>query len=135
MRVVIDSNIWVSYLINPGTPFQETVDTLLGKATVLYSDATLQEVLQVLLRPKFRCYVDIEDAYDFAARLSIEGELVDTPAAIKACRDPADDKFLDLAVSGKADMIVTGDADLLALDPFRGIAILRPGEALRRLKI
>lgn len=134
MRVVIDSNIWVSYLINPGTPFQETVDTLLGKATVLYSDATLQEVLQVLLRPKFRRYVDIEDAYDFAARLSTEGELVDAPAAIKVCRDPKDDKFLDLAVSGKADMIVTGDADLPALDPFRGIAILRPGEAPRRLK-
>lgn len=45
---------------------------------------------------------------------------------IRACRDPKDDKFLELAVSGNADVIVTGDKDLLALHPFRGIAILTP---------
>lgn len=134
MRVVFDTNIWVSYLINPGAPFQETVDTLLRETSVLYSDATLQEALQVLLRPKFRRYVDIEDVYDFAAHLSEQGEFVDVTASITACRDPKDDKFLDLAVTGKADMIVTGDADLLELHPFRGIAVLRPEAALSQLR-
>jgi predicted nucleic acid-binding protein len=43
-----------------------------------------------------------------------------------ACRDPTDDKFLELAVNGRADLIVSGDADLLALDPFRGIPIITP---------
>lgn len=133
MRVVIDTNIWVSYLINPGTPFEKVINRILHTATVLYSDATLQEVLKVLLRPKFRRYVDVEDVYDFAAHLSTEGVLVNTTESIKACRDPKDDKFLDLAVSGKADLIVTGDTDLLQLHPFRGIAILRPGAALSRL--
>jgi uncharacterized protein len=53
-------------------------------------------------------------------------ELVAITERIVACRDPTDDKFLELAVNGRADMIVTGDADLLALDPFRGIPIVTP---------
>jgi putative PIN family toxin of toxin-antitoxin system len=51
---------------------------------------------------------------------------------IRACRDARDDKFLEVAVHGKADAIVTGDADLLALDPFQGIAILTPADYLER---
>jgi predicted nucleic acid-binding protein len=45
---------------------------------------------------------------------------------IAACRDPTDDKFLELAANGRADLIVSGDADLLALAPFRGIPIVVP---------
>lgn len=49
---------------------------------------------------------------------------------IKACRDPKDDKFLEAAVSGQATHLITGDADLLVLDPFQGIRILPPQEFL-----
>jgi putative PIN family toxin of toxin-antitoxin system len=58
--------------------------------------------------------------------------MVDIPFPIHACRDPRDDKFLEVAVHGHADLIVTGDADLLALNPFQGIAILTPAEYLER---
>jgi putative PIN family toxin of toxin-antitoxin system len=58
--------------------------------------------------------------------------MVDIPFPIRACRDPRDDKFLEVAVHGHADLIVTGDADLLALNPFQGIAILTPAEYLER---
>ncbi len=51
---------------------------------------------------------------------------------IRACRDPRDDKFLEVAVHGRADLILTGDADLLALHPFRRIAIITPAEFLDR---
>jgi predicted nucleic acid-binding protein len=47
-------------------------------------------------------------------------------APIRACRDPRDDKFLEVAVNGRADAIVTGDQDLLVLNPFQGIPILSP---------
>jgi predicted nucleic acid-binding protein len=53
-------------------------------------------------------------------------EAVTITERIAACRDVTDDKFLELAVSGKADMIVSGDADLLVLNPFRGIPIVTP---------
>lgn len=51
---------------------------------------------------------------------------------IRACRDPKDDKFLELAVNGSASLIITGDKDLLALDPFRGIGIITPAGFLKR---
>jgi uncharacterized protein len=53
-------------------------------------------------------------------------EMVAITERIVACRDPKDDKFLELAVNGHADLIVTGDADLLALNPFREISIVTP---------
>jgi uncharacterized protein len=49
-----------------------------------------------------------------------------------ACRDPTDDKFLELAVNGNADIVLTGDADLLALNPFRGIPIVAPGSFIQQ---
>jgi len=54
--------------------------------------------------------------------------LVKVPYPIQACRDPRDDKFLEVAVYGEADLILTGGADLLALHPFRGVRILSPGD-------
>ena len=58
--------------------------------------------------------------------LVYESELVEITEVVNACRDPKDDKFLELAVSGRATHIISGDDDLLALHPFRGIAILTP---------
>jgi putative PIN family toxin of toxin-antitoxin system len=58
--------------------------------------------------------------------LAREAEWVEVDARISACRDPKDDKFLEVAVSGRATHIVTGDSDLLALNPFRGIEFLPP---------
>ena len=55
-----------------------------------------------------------------------ESELVEVTAAVSACRDPKDYKFLELALSGAATHIISGDGDLLALHPFRGITILSP---------
>jgi putative PIN family toxin of toxin-antitoxin system len=59
-------------------------------------------------------------------------ERVPITYSIRACRDPEDDKFLELAVNGNAALIVTGDKDLLALDPFQGIAIITPAGFLKR---
>jgi len=62
----------------------------------------------------------------FLAGLTLDAELVDVETRIVACRDPKDDKFLELAVSGRATCIVTGDSDLLVLNPFRGIQVISP---------
>jgi uncharacterized protein len=66
----------------------------------------------------------------FLVGLLKETELIDTTEPIAICRDPKDDKFLELAIDGNADYIVTGDADLLVLHPFRGIQILKPKDFL-----
>ena len=62
-------------------------------------------------------------------------ELVTITERIAACRDATDDKFLELAVSGKADLIVSGDADLLVLNPFRDIPIVAPATFMRAASI
>ena len=65
------------------------------------------------------------------AKLMAAAELVTITERIAACRDPKDDKFLELAVSGKAEEIVSGDSDLLDLSPFRGIPIVAPARFVR----
>jgi putative PIN family toxin of toxin-antitoxin system len=88
------------------------------------------ELADVLSRPKFDRYINLEDRQQFLRLLGGIVELVPVVVTIHACRDPKDDKFLDLAVSGNANLILTGDDDLLALHPFRGIAILTPAQYL-----
>ncbi len=93
---------------------------------MLISLATLAELNEVLRRPRFNIYLRVDERQEFLAALVRESELVEVSAAVSACRDPKDDKFLELALSGAATHIISGDDDLLALHPFRGIAILSP---------
>ena len=133
MRVVIDTNVWISSLLRPSRDHADAVAALWKGATLLYSAAVLDELIDVLGRNKIRRYVSPQSALDLVARFTAKAELVEITETIEASRDPDDDKFLELAVAGKADMIVTGDTDLLDLHPFRDIAILSPREALSRL--
>ncbi len=103
------------------------VDRAQRERAILLSYAVLAELFEVLHREKFRRYIDQEDIRRFLAALTREAEWVNVDVEVTACRDPKDDKFLSLAVSGNATHIVTGDADLLVLHPFRGIEIVSPG--------
>jgi putative PIN family toxin of toxin-antitoxin system len=84
------------------------------------------ELNDVLRRPRFDKYLQEEERMEFLATLVREAELVDVTAVVTDCRDPKDNKFLELAVSGKATHVISGDDDLLVLHPFRGIPILTP---------
>jgi putative PIN family toxin of toxin-antitoxin system len=92
---------------------------------LLKSAAREHEILSVLSRPQIAA-VTIPTLCDELAKLLASAELVAITERITACRDQHDDKFLELAVNGHADLIVSGDADLLALNPFRAIPILTP---------
>ena len=100
------------------------------EARLLASGETLAEFREVLLRDKFDRDVDRAFREGLVQEYERLCTLVPIPTHICACRDPRDDKFLEVAVHGRADAIVTGDADLLALNPFRGIAILTPASYL-----
>jgi len=86
------------------------------------------EINDVLRRAEFKKYVTEALRVEFLAALLRDAELVAITEHVKECRDPRDDKFLSLAVNGKADCIVSGDKDLLELNPFRGIPIIPPAE-------
>ncbi len=126
MRCVFDTNVLVSALLLPDSKPRHALELALREGRILLSFATLAELNEILSRKRFRRYVDEEDIRSFLAALTRESQWVDVDVRIQACRDPKDDKFLELAVSGRGSHIVTGDSDLLALHPFQGIQILPP---------
>ena len=98
----------------------------------MLSLAALAELCEVLSRKRFRRYINEEDIRTFIAVLTREAEWVDVDVRIAACRDPKDDKFLELAVNGRATYITSGDFDLLAMTPFQGIPIITAQALLER---
>jgi len=86
--------------------------------------AVIAEMNDVLSRPKFDRYISAIDRLEFLAKTIRDAENIEVDVILTKCRDPQDNKFLELAVSGSATPLVTGDANLLALNPFRGIAIV-----------
>jgi len=125
-RVVFDTNALVSRLLLPNSVPACAVHKAIGEADILMSDATLSELAEVLSREKFDVYVSVEDRQTFIRLLGRIVEMIPEGHIVHTCRDPRDDKFLEVAVNGEADVIVTGDEDLLALHPFRGIEIVTP---------
>ena len=131
---VLDSNVIVSaVLFHQGQPAQ-AVDAALDRGEVLVSDDIARELNDVLSRPKFERYASEEDRARLLQSLLREARLVEIEETIRACRDPKDDKYLEAAVGGRAECIISGDDDLLVLHPFRGIPILRPRAFLDRLQ-
>lgn len=130
--MVIDSNLWVSRLLMPGGTAARAVDHGLSWGVPLVSEATLAELSDVLSRDRFDRYVTRTDRQHFLRLLGGVVRVVPITQRIVACRDPRDDRFLDVALSGEAHLILSGDRDLLELHPFHGIEILSPADFLRR---
>jgi uncharacterized protein len=130
-RIVVDTNALVSRLLLPASVPGQAVRKAVDNGVLLVSDATMNELADVLARPKFDRYISLEDRQQFLRLLGRLAELVPIVYPVHVCRDPKDDKFLEVALNGKAELILTGDADLLALHPWQGIAILSPGNYLK----
>ena len=131
-RFVADTNVLVSRLL-----FRQSQPALaLGKAMMsrrlIVSVETLAELGGVLSRPKFDRYLSLADRLEFFRQMHRIATHVPDVSPVTACRDPKDDKFLALALAGRATLLLTGDDDLLALNPFRGISILSPAQYLER---
>ena len=90
------------------------------------------ELADVLGRPRIDRYVTIRERQEFLRLFNRMADRIPITRVIQVCRDPKDDEVLELAVNGAAQLIITGNADLLALHPFRGIDILTPAAYLTR---
>lgn len=126
MRLVIDTNVVVSHLFWPDSPIRSLVRHLMKSKEVLRSVETYSELSEVVMRRKFDRYMSIAERELFLAEFYDTSEHVLITERIDACRDPKDNKFLELAVCGKTDLILSGDVDLLRLNPFKGIRIIDP---------
>ena len=127
-RFVFDTNAIVSAVLLKQSVARQAFDKALAKGRLLISLATVDELNEVLRRDKFNKYIREEERLEFLAALIREAILIEITVTITDCRDPKDNKFLELAVSGDAECIISGDNHLLSLQPFRGITILSPGD-------
>jgi putative PIN family toxin of toxin-antitoxin system len=127
MRVVLDTNVLVSAALKRESTPGMAVLVVERHHVLLKSPATEDQLFAVVARPYFVSLIDA-DTRVWLEKLMVGAESVTIIERIAACRDPTDDKFLELAVNGHADLIVSGDADLLALNPFRHIPIVRPAQ-------
>lgn len=130
-RVVLDTNVFISALLFRGLPSRLIPLWQKGKLTLLVSSQILKEYLRVLAYPRFELAAQ-------EIKATIEIELLPFVEAVKVkskirvvAKDPSDDKFLDLAVDGKADFLISHDDHLLELGTFKGIKILSVAEFLR----
>jgi putative PIN family toxin of toxin-antitoxin system len=136
MRVVIDTNILVRALIKPNGTVGPVLQRLRGgEYTLLYAPPLLEELVDVLNRPRIRHKYGLTEAdiRTVVGLLLLRGEAVTPTERITTCRDPKDNKFLEVAVAGEADVLVSGDEDLRVLHPFRGIPIVTSAEFLQML--
>ncbi len=123
MKAVIDTNIWVSFLI--GRLLAGLDDYILdGLLEVVLSEEQLEEISTVLRRPKFRQHFSADDIEEFLSLLYKSACIVEIHHTIRDCRDEKDNFLLETAIRGKANYIVTGDKDLLVLNPYRGKKII-----------
>jgi uncharacterized protein len=102
----------------------------LSEFSLVTSTACFDEFAEEILRPKFRKYLDMKDAIAIIEGYEKNAKLVSITHSITDCRDPKDNKFLELALSASAKFIVSGNADLLTLSPYHTISILTPAQFL-----
>ena len=130
-RVVLDAGVIVSFLLTRG----EAISSIFnfwdaGKFELLVSEDILAEIVTVLGYEKIAKLVKPWEAQALLEKLRLEAELVNVETKLNVISDPKDNKYLECAVDGGADFVVSGDKHLLDLKEFKGIKILIPGDFL-----
>jgi uncharacterized protein len=126
-RIIIDTNLWISYLITKGF---KRLDRLIfnNEARLIFSQELINEFIQVSERKKFSKYFDKKDIIKLLELFDTYGELVNVTSKVKSCRDIKDNFLLSLSLDGKADYLITGDSDLLDLEIFGKVRIMTISE-------
>ena len=130
LQAVIDTSVLVSSVLKPQSIPSQAFILASCRYELIASTDTLRELAQVLARDKLEKFRSRAERVAFFEHYRAMVKLCDVTTVVADCRDPKDDKFLSLALSAGASTIVSGDADLLVLTPYRGIRILTPQEFL-----
>jgi len=127
LTIVIDTNIWISFLIGKKlTSLKEAI--IIGKVELCFSEELFVEFFDVVKRPNISRYFPEKAITELFALINDKIKIIKSDCVITNCRDAKDNFLLELAVSAKADYLVTSDNDLLTLNPYQGIRIVNPRE-------
>jgi putative PIN family toxin of toxin-antitoxin system len=123
-RFVFDANVIVSAFLFKNSPPRLALETAKNQGIIILSDTVIDELSNVLSRSKFDRYLAKSIRQELLETLVEASLLVQPSESIDECRYPKDNKYLELAISGHAESLITGDEDLLVLNPFRNIKII-----------
>ena len=133
VRYVFDTNVIISALLFENSKPAQAFQYALVNGEVLLSLDLLEELNEVLGRKKFNKYVTNEEREEFLEALIERAVLIEIVENVQECRDPKDDKVLELALNGEAQYIITGDRDLLVLNPFRNVRVITVEDFLKTI--
>lgn len=134
-QVVVDTNVIISAVLSPRGAPALLLKRLFREGQLVFSAATFAELKTRLWRPKFDPHFTLEERQEFLHAIASSARWCeDSPEVGGWCRDPDDDKFIALALTAQATRLITGDADLLCLDPLGELCILTPRAALDELE-
>lgn len=129
---VVDTNVLISAHLLERSVSARAFSKAFSLGIIVRSELTLIEFADTFLRPKFDKYIPREDRLILIDQFKQNSLLVFAKRLVNVCRDPDDDIILDLALAANATCLISGDEDLLVLNPFRGIPILSPSNFLSR---
>lgn len=135
-KVVLDTNVFLRALINPHSYSGRLLGDLADRYTLVISPPIIQEVLDVLHRPRLRAKFPQISDLDVARIIALfaQGHVVEPPATPPVARDPKDDMFLACASQAGADFLVSEDKDLLVLENHAGTRICQPSTLIAILE-
>ena len=132
---VLDVNVWISGLAFPGI-CRSLVNSLgEDKFTAVLSPVLLEDFFRVIEKPKIKKWITADMLEEIVSLIHMKVSITEPKIKVQCCRDPDDDAVLEAALSSKAEFIVSGDGDLLTLETFKEIPIIRPGVFARKLGI
>ena len=134
LRIVVDTNVLISAALAERSTSRRAIFAAIDNATLLLSDEVLDEMGEVLRRKKFDKYLPHNDRVLFLRSVMKGAEFIKVTSRITDCPDPNDNKFLELAVDGYATHLITGDGDLLDMNPYNDIIILTGSDFLKEVK-
>ena len=131
-RFVFDTNTFISAALLSNSINDRAIDHAFNIGKVVVSPDSFAERTEVIFRKKFDKYLTEERKLQVLQKLEADTQLINVSVHINVCRDPKDNKFLELAIDAGAACIITGDKDLLVLNPFQTTPIVTPAEFLER---
>lgn len=130
-RIVIDTNLWISFLLsNTYSKLEKLIEE--DKLVFIFSLKLIDEFLEVASRPKFKRYFTQEEIISLMNVIQLHAEFIKVKTKVKRCRDTKDDFLLALCEDGKADFLLTGDEDLLVLKKHKKTRIIKISEYLKK---
>lgn len=114
-QIVIDTNVFISAALSPKGKAYQAIAKAIDSYVIVQSQETYQEITERIYKSKFDKYISNEDREEFLNVIKHNSQFIEVTSQVTICRDPDDNKFLELALDANAEFLLTGDKDLLTL--------------------